>query len=703
MGAAMAEQRQPQRRRGLAERLSRRAALRHWAAALTTGATLALPSTSLGRAALAAPAPQNAQPSDASLTISSESAQLLVRYETAGGRLLAASLSAYGTTWIPEASAAGALSIEGLRVDDAPSRLIDGSGGLDLVKSTATSLTLRHRDSRLGLQLEYLASPGNAITCRLGLSNDRPRGTLWIDRAATAAFVLAAGDRTEALGADGTEQAWQPVQQSLPASWGSHELRNAEHDVYPLVRLEADSGSGMIVAPSTATAWRVEVGLDGARRLLRAGEFRTDLRLAPGEQAQLPDVVLIFYQHGYEGAVASLHRYLESISTPPVGWSRTPPVLYNTWFGYGIELSDSGHGSTLRTVAEHAAQLGMEVMVVDAGWYSGSRWQTRESRKANAAACSEGGSDDSAAACSADDEYSQGLGTWTEDASKWLAEAGVDGSPRTGLRNFADYVHSLDVRRPDGSTLGKMRFGLWVEPERIDASSAAELATMTVPGTAAFGTPILDFSRPEVVTLVTARIQRIITDYALDYLKVDANQGVGAEPALGRGGHFFSRWSAGYEQLIRNLRAANPGLHLEHCASGLKRFWIGLPRLFHSSWLDDQVAAENVGPLLAATDALMLPRHKTVLVTENLLRFTEDPDTEHDEDTAGQAVARMRELISAYWGRSQRRLATFGFSTRIDDWQPPDPNPEKFIKVDQPWRAASAAIDEWKSTVRRQM
>jgi alpha-galactosidase len=299
---------------------------------------------------------------------------------------------------------------------------------------------------------------------------------------------------------------------------------------------------------------------------------------------------------------------------------------------------------TCPRAARTAAAAGLEVFVLDAGWYLGNPLEN----PANA--------------------FSRGLGTWVEDPARWRARPGQGGSPQAGLRNFSDYVHSLEVRRPNGTAAGKLRFGLWIEPERFDphlAHPARVPASWALPGA-----PILDFARPEVVEGMTARIQQMVAAYRVDYLKVDANLGVGPEPALGRSGHFWTRWSAGFEQLLSNLRQANPGLFLEHCASGLKRYWIGMPRLVHGSWLDDDVKAETVGRLLDAADALLLPRQKVVLI----------------KDLPDQTA--LGTVIAAYWGAKHRNGGVIGFSGRLDRWD-----------TDQQ-HEASRLLQTWKQDVR---
>jgi hypothetical protein len=276
------------------------------------------------------------------------------------------------------------------------------------------------------------------------------------------------------------------------------------------------------------------------------------------------------------------------------------------------------------------------------------------------------------------DNFSLGLGTWVENPEKWLARPGAGGSKASGLRNFSDYVRRLDVRRPDGSAAGKMRFGLWVEPEHFDPFFRGPEHISRKWGIIG-ATPVLDFSRSEVVDGITARLQRAITAYHVDYLKVDANLDLEGDRDRGRSGHFWTRWSAGLEQLYTNLRRANPGLYIEHCASGLKRYWIGMPRLAHSSWLDDDVEAANVQSLLDASDALLLPRQKTVLVVEDLTTG------EGGEPRSADEIA---DLVARYAGADHQNGGAIGFSSRLELWS------------DEQQRAAGEAIQAWKQDLR---
>src|SRR5438093_7499932 len=127
-----------------------------------------------------------------------------------------------------------------------------------------------------------------------------------------------------------------------------------------------------------------------------------------------PHVVFGVTQDGAAGGTAALRSYvLDGIRG---GRPLAPRVTYNTWYAYGTAIDEA----TLRAEMARAARLGVELFVVDAGWYPGA---------------GAGGSSD----------FDAGLGGWTADPDRFP----------NGLRPLRDYAHTLGLT-----------FGLWVEPER---------------------------------------------------------------------------------------------------------------------------------------------------------------------------------------------------------------------------------------------
>jgi len=98
------------------------------------------------------------------------------------------------------------------------------------------------------------------------------------------------------------------------------------------------------------------------------------------------------------------------------GRAYSPLVTYNTWFTYGTAIDEA----SMRHEMDAAADLGVELFVVDAGWYKAG--------------------DDPG-------DFTTGIGVWEADTDRFPS----------GLGALSDHAHALG-----------MKFGIWVEPERVD-------------------------------------------------------------------------------------------------------------------------------------------------------------------------------------------------------------------------------------------
>lgn len=141
--------------------------------------------------------------------------------------------------------------------------------------------------------------------------------------------------------------------------------------------------------------------------------------LAPGEQVVAPEVILAYSDAGLEDLSHILHRCIrEHVCRGP--WRDQPrPILINDWEAFYMDFT----GEDIIGLAERAADLGFDLLVLDDGWY-GAR------------------SDDNA-----------GLGDWTVNEDK------------LGMS-----LHDL-VKRINGLGLS---FGLWFEPEMVNEDSDSD-------------------------------------------------------------------------------------------------------------------------------------------------------------------------------------------------------------------------------------
>lgn len=289
------------------------------------------------------------------------------------------------------------------------------------------------------------------------------------------------------------------------------------------------SGNQEVLVERLAEGAGVHAAVIGGGELLDPAE----VRLAPGEEYLGPELVLTWSADGIDGATARLHRSLRARPGHP---HNPRPLLLNTWEAVYFD-HDLGR---LTQLADVAAEVGVERFVLDDGWFRGRR-------------------DDRA-----------GLGDWFVDEGLWP----------DGLLPLSRHVHERG-----------MQFGLWFEPEMVnpDSDLAREHPDWLLrerPELTWRHQFVLDFSRPEVAEYVLARLDAVITDAAVDYVKWDHNRDLHA--ALGSDGspRLHAHTLAVYA-VIDELRRRHPGLEIESCASGGARVDLGILERTDRVWASD--------------------------------------------------------------------------------------------------------------------
>lgn len=277
------------------------------------------------------------------------------------------------------------------------------------------------------------------------------------------------------------------------------------------------------------------VSLLGGGELLLPGE----IILAPGESYTSPHVIGA-YGHGLDELAGRFHRHLRSRSVHPAS---PRPVTLNTWeavyFDQGLPR--------LVALADAAARVGAERYVLDDGWFRNRR-------------------DDTA-----------GLGDWYVDEKVWPA----------GLHPLVDHVRGLG-----------MQFGLWVEPEMINLDSDTArahpdwiLAPASRLPVEARHQHVLNLGNAAARTYVLERLDALIGEYRIDYLKWDHNRDL-VEPARrpsGRPG--VHRQTEAVYTLMETLRARHPRLEIESCSSGGARVDLGILQHTDRVWASDCIDA----------------------------------------------------------------------------------------------------------------
>jgi alpha-galactosidase len=293
--------------------------------------------------------------------------------------------------------------------------------------------------------------------------------------------------------------------------------------------------------------WQLQTGRRGDRVEVSFGISDFEHDLAPGEEIELPGVVISGYAGDLDAGSQQWRDWVRDAWTPetPGNW---PWVQYNHWYAYYGDIDQE----RLYEEAELAAEAGCEVFVIDDGWFVG--------RKA--------------------DSYHAGWGNWVEDRAKFP----------DGLLAFGDRMRGLG-----------MKFGLWVEPERAaidspillehpDWATRRDGATVSRPD-ADKGSVHLCFGNPKVQDWVIADISRVVQEYGVDWLKWDYNIGFGLGCDDPDHGHQAGdgQWAhtLGLYRVLEGIRANCPELMIENCASGGHRVDLGTLRHTHTNWVSD--------------------------------------------------------------------------------------------------------------------
>lgn len=274
-------------------------------------------------------------------------------------------------------------------------------------------------------------------------------------------------------------------------------------------------------------------GLLGGGELLTAGE----VRLAPGESYTSP-WTYGSWGVGLDALAGRFHRWMRARPQHP----RTPrPVTLNTWeavyFAHDLDR--------LTELADAAAAIGAERYVLDDGWFGSRRDDTR------------------------------GLGDWYVSADVWPE----------GLHPLVDHVTGLG-----------MQFGLWVEPEMVNPDSDLARAhpdwILRVPARLprpARHQQVLDLAHPDAYAYVLERLDALLTEYRIGYLKWDHNRDLVDAGHAGVAG-VHGQTLAVY-RLLDELRARHPGVEIESCSSGGARVDLEILQRTDRIWGSDCIDA----------------------------------------------------------------------------------------------------------------
>lgn len=221
------------------------------------------------------------------------------------------------------------------------------------------------------------------------------------------------------------------------------------------------------------------------------------------------------------------------------------PILVNSWEGAYFDFN----GETIYQLAVHAKELGIDMVVMDDGWF-GER----------------------------DDDFS-GLGDWYVNEDK-LGES---------LGHLIERINALGVK-----------FGIWIEPEGVNEDSRLYKEhpdwALTVPGrkpVRARNQLVLDFSRKEVVDTIFDMICKVLDQGNIEYIKWDMNRSLDAaySRAAKDQGTVAYDYVLGLYDFLERLIQRYPNILIEGCSGGGGRFDAGMLYYTPQIWCSDNTDA----------------------------------------------------------------------------------------------------------------
>ena len=318
------------------------------------------------------------------------------------------------------------------------------------------------------------------------------------------------------------------------------------HDSFPGVVVHTEDTN-----ESSGSAYGLHLGWSGNHQLrieeqhtgqayAQLGElfFPGEMSLEPGEKYCSPTLYGTSTAHGFSAISESFHGYVRASLTDKRVRNKVRPVHFNTWEAVYFDLSYD----RLCELADVAAEVGAERFVLDDGWF-----KNRKSDKA-------------------------GLGDWFVDNSVFV----------DGLGPLIDHVKAKN-----------MEFGLWVEPEMVNpdsdlyrAHSDWVLNADPAPLILSRNQLVLDLTRTEVQTYLFERLDALLTEYSISYLKWDMNRAV-YQPN-NQGGRAVGHYQTNaLYTLLGRLRAAHPAVEIESCSSGGGRADFGILGFTDRIWISD--------------------------------------------------------------------------------------------------------------------
>ena len=289
-----------------------------------------------------------------------------------------------------------------------------------------------------------------------------------------------------------------------------------------------------IIEKSPYDLLRVQMGINS---------FDFYWELLPEEEFITPEVVLSFSSRGLNSLSHNFHSLIKNNIIKPDFSNKERPVLFNNWEATMFDFSQS----KLLKLVKNAKKLGIELFVLDDGWFGQRNDDTKS------------------------------LGDWYVNKKKLPL----------GLKRLAEKINKLG-----------MDFGIWIEPEMVNVDSDlyrkhSNWCIKHPNFSPSFGRNqlILDFSRNDVREYIINSISNLIDSANIKYIKWDMNRNFSdlyaGDLEVSEQGKLLHLYQLGLYEVLEILTNKYPDILFESCASGGNRFDMGMLYYMPQIWTSD--------------------------------------------------------------------------------------------------------------------
>ncbi|MDO4198980.1 MAG: alpha-galactosidase [Erysipelotrichaceae bacterium] len=268
---------------------------------------------------------------------------------------------------------------------------------------------------------------------------------------------------------------------------------------------------------------------------------RFEFEIKNKESFESPIAVMTYSDKGFNGMSSNMHDFINRHIVRGKYQYNRRPILINTWEAFYFDIEER----KLLELARKAKDLGIELFVLDDGWFGGRN------------------------------DATSSLGDWTCDKNK------IPG----GLRKLNEDID--------------MNFGIWVEPEMVNTDSDLyrkhpEWCVEYDHHSEGRNQRYLDLSNDELVDYLIEIMSSVFEESGCTYVKWDLNRIMSDlySKKNKRQMEFVHRYYLGFYRLCETLNKRFPDILFEGCSGGGNRFDLGILCYFPQIWASDNTDAE---------------------------------------------------------------------------------------------------------------